>query len=73
MLFRSGTAIEYEAPADGYIPGAYIDCGLFGKGVIKEVHMRGRTRQLLIDFGNDKERSINLNTSRMKIIDDPES
>lgn len=70
---ETAAATVDEAPADGYVPGAHIDCGLFGKGVIKEVNVRGRTKQLLIDFGDGKERPMNLNTSRMKIIDDPGS
>ncbi len=72
-ITSNGAAIEDEAPADGYIPGAHIDCGTFGVGVIKKVDQRGRTKRLHIDFGNGKEFPMNLNVTTMKIIDNPES
>ena len=46
----TGAPIKHEAPADGYDPGIYLDCALFGKGVIEEVTMRGSTKQLHIKF-----------------------
>ena len=72
-ITSNGAAIEDEAPADGYIPGAHIDCGTFGVGVIKKVDQRGRTKRLHIDFGNGKEFPMNLNVTTMKIIDNPET
>ena len=72
-ITSNGAAIVDEAPADGYIPGAHIDCGTFGVGIIKEVDQRGRTKRLLIEFGNGKEFRMNLNVTTMKIIDNPET
>ena len=72
-ITSNGAAIENEAPADGYIPGAHIDCGKFGLGIIKEVDQRGRTKRLLIEFGNGQEFRMNLNVTTMKIINTPET
>jgi hypothetical protein len=70
--WRDVADLEEENPQAAYQPGAHVDCGPLGIGVIQEVQERGRTKQLIVKFGNGNIKHLNLNVTMMKIIDNPE-
>jgi hypothetical protein len=66
--WRDAAADEAADPTIGFVPGARIDCGLLGQGLIEDVQQQGQSLFLTVRFDDCERKSLPLNLNTMRII-----